>query len=124
MKKIMKASETMDAQTAPPGYSGPVNKPWNKPADELASNHGSSIKFCPDDWLDLGVGDHVYPIDPHNPPGHKCKNLLNIGKCKDEGNLIAELAVQKGMDGPRGEFIEDFSQKNRLEGIHSILHCT
>ena len=27
--------------------------------------------------MDLGVGEHVYPIDPDNPVGHKCKSVVS-----------------------------------------------
>ena len=113
MKKKMKAAETMDAQSTPPGYQGPGNKPWHKAADEMSSNHASGIKFCPDDWLDLGVGDHVYPIDSAGEPvGHKCKNLLNIGKCKEPDSMIVDIAITKGFGiEMAGTFVEDFTQK-------------
>ena len=124
MKNMMKASETMDAQSMPPGYAGAPNKPWNKPAGEMAGNHGQGIKFCPDDWLDLGLGDHLQPIDPHNPPGHKCKNLLNIGKCKTPTDaLISDLAVEQGLDGPRGEFVEDFTKKKYKGWFGKYYKC-
>ena len=45
MKKKMNAAETMEAQSMPPGYSGAPNKPWHKPANEMAVNHGGGIKF-------------------------------------------------------------------------------
>jgi hypothetical protein len=123
MKKKTKAAETMAAQSTPPGYLGVPNKPWLASATEQTSNAVANIKYCPDDWLDLGVGDHIYPIDPDNPVGHKCKNLLNIGKCKEPGALISDLAVKRGLDGPRGTYIEDFSQKKYKSWNGKYMKC-
>ena len=128
MKKKTKAAETMDAQSTPPGYIGAPNKPWHKPADEMSANHGSGIKFCPDDWLDLGVGDHIYPIDKANgePTGHKCQNLLNIGKCKEDGALISDIAMARGMlDEPpgKGTYVEDFSEEKFTGWYGKYVKC-
>ena len=77
MKKKSKSAETMAAQSTFPGYVGIPNLPHLATATEASSNSGLGIKYCPDDWLDLGVGEHVYPIDPDNPVGHKCKSVVS-----------------------------------------------
>ena len=121
MKKKTKAAETVAAQSTPPGYLGAPNKPWHAAATEGMANANFGIKFCPDDWLDLGVGEHIYPIDPENPVGHKCQNLLNLGKCKEPKAIISDLAVAQGVPGPPGIFVEDFSQKKCKTMIHFFI---
>ena len=55
--------------------------------------------------------------------GHKCKNLLNIGKCKEPNAVISDLAVRQGIDGPPGTFVVDFSAKKYKGWFGKYYKC-